>query len=167
MTDKGVRVFAKSQLDNIRAELDDHLISINENTDEINQNFAYMEALNHKIDILAQRLDELSLLLKNPKRDIKTFKLAPLTKKEKAVFSALYKLLIDGKDITYRAISRELCMPESLVSAYVTNLMEKGVPVLKRRCGKTILLSLERSFQEEQAKKNIVGVNTLLTHWIH
>lgn len=151
----------------IRAELDEHLLSINENTDEVNQNFAYLEVMNHKIDFLAQRLDKMAMLLQDtPVADEKTYTLSRLTTKEKTVFSALYKLLTGGKDATYQAMSKELAMPQSLVSAYITNLMEKGVPIIKKRVGKHIELSLERGFQEEQAKKNIVGVNTLLTHWL-
>jgi len=156
-------------LASIRAELDDHLMTINENTDELNQNFASLEAVNNKIDRLAERVEQIALFLKNlnqPFSDEKKYHLSPLTKKEKVVFSALYSLLTGGKAVTYKALAKEVCMPESLVCSYITNLMEKGIPVLKRRSGKTVNLSLERAFQEKQAKENIVGVNTLLTHWV-
>ena len=86
-----VEIAAKVEpiLVSMRAELDDHLMSINENTDELNQNFACFEVMNQKIDALAQRVDKLSLFLRGlnqPVIEEKKYELGPLTKKEKAVF---------------------------------------------------------------------------------
>lgn len=156
-------------LANLKTELEDHRASINENTDEINQNFAYLQSLNQKIDKLTQRVDEICLFLKSSNAkfsDEKEYKITPLTKKEKAVFSTMYAFLAEGKDVTYRALAVDLCLPETLISGYVTTLIEKGIPINKKRHNKAVHLSLDRCFVEKQAKENIVGVNTLLTHWI-
>ena len=67
---------------------------------------------------------------------------------------------------TYREIARKIALSESLVGSYVTNLIEKGIPVVKKYGDGRVYLRLEDDFRREQAKNNIAGVNTRLTRWI-
>jgi DNA-binding CsgD family transcriptional regulator len=96
----------------------------------------------------------------------KKFEIQPLTKREKEVFYALYVLTEEKRYTTYKAVARRACYSENLVASYITNLIEKGIPIVKKYANRTAYLSLNPDFREIQAKENIVGVNTLLTHWV-
>ena len=48
----------------------------------------------------------------------------------------------------------------------VTGMIQKGVPVLKRYDGSVVFLKLDPAFRELQAKKNVIGLNALLTGWL-
>ena len=153
----------------VKEQFEDHLESINENTNEIQGNFEYLCELDRKIDKLSEQVEQLNMLIRKQQgldTEEKKFELKPLTKKEKEVFYALYILTEHKKCTTYREIARRTCFSENLVASYITSLIEKGIPVGKKYAHKTACLSLDACFRELQAKENIVGVNTLLTHWV-
>lgn len=153
----------------IKEQFEDHLETINENTNEIQSNFEYMCDLDRKIDKLSERIDQLANLIRDQrgeKTEKKTFTIQPLSSKEKEVFYALYVLTEHRKYVTYKNIARRVCFTETLVASYITNLIEKGIPVIKKYANRTAYLSLNPEFREIQAKENIAGVNTLLTHWM-
>lgn len=152
-------------LDQIKEELDDHRLSINETTVEVQASYEEIQNLHNKIDKLNEKLEELSLLIKGRKEEPHEFNITPLTNKEKEVFVALYSLNEASEFITYRQIARKLGLSEPLVSLYVNSMREKGIPVSKRFKGNSVLLKLDDKFRQEQAKNNIVKVNTLLTYW--
>src|SRR3989338_517590 len=77
----------KHLLAQLREELDEHRTAINENTDEIQSNYAYIQELGNKIDQLAQRFEHMEALLQNQSKHSIT---QPLTYEEKQVFLALY-----------------------------------------------------------------------------
>lgn len=157
----------KVALESIKEQFEDHLDAINENTTEIQSNFEYLCMLDRKIDKLAEKVEELAMIVrKGQGAEEKQFKFLPLTAKEKEVFFALYVLSQDREYVCYKDLSRRLCETEQLVSSYITNLVEKGIPVRKKYSGKMALLSIDPEFRQQQAKKNIVGLNTKLTHWM-
>ncbi len=153
-----------SVIDQFREELDDYREAINENTNEIQANYEIIGELNKKIDKFAERLDELTLLVKGKKEDRK-FNIIPLSQKEKEIFQTIYELG-EQNYVTYRQISRRLALPEQLVASYVTNIIEKGVIVLKKYVSGVVYLQLDHEFRQLQAKENIVGINTSLTYWM-
>ena len=157
----------KQALEQIRDQFEDHLETINDNTNELHASFDYIGQVELKLDKLTEKVDELSMLLKKQQGiDDKPFHFEPLTNREKEVFFALYTLSQDRHFVTYKDIARKLCDSESLVAAYITNLMEKGIPVKKKYVSRVALLSLDPRFRELQAKENIVGLNSKLTHWV-
>ncbi len=152
----------------IREELDDHLAAINDNSSEVAANLALMEEVNAKVEKVAERLDQITLFLQkfDPTFESKkTFSIKPLTKKEKQVFQALYRLLHEHRAATYKQLAQRLGFTEPLVSNYIVNLVEKGVPVKKVFMDKVAHLSLEQQFMQQQAKNNIIGLNAPLTYW--
>lgn len=152
-------------LDLVREELDDHREAINEGANETQATFQFVQLLNDKIERLAERVDELTLLVKG-KRERPEFNITPLNGREKELFLVLYTITEAKTYATYREIARKLAWSESLVGSYVTNLIEKGVPVLKKYADGTVYLRLEEDFRREQARNNIVGVDSRLTRWI-
>ena len=156
----------KQILGTVREELDDHRESINENTTEIQTNHEFLTQLDQKIDKLASRIDELSLLIKGSSEK-KEIKVKALTKREKQVFQVIYELGSTSSFITYRAIANRLCLSEQLVAQYVANIVEKGVPLVKRYSSNRVYINLAQSFRERQAKHCMVGLNTPLSYWVH
>lgn len=149
----------------IREELDDHRQAINENTDEVQANHAYLAALEEKLDKLHARVEELILLVTG-KKDEKTYAIAPLTKREKEVFQALYVLGEAQPWVGYAPLARRLCTTEQLVAGFLTNLVEKGVPILKKYDAGKAFVQLAQEFRQKQAKDVVIGMNSLLSHWM-
>lgn len=155
----------KKVLEAFREELDDHRSAINENTNEIQAGHEYFEALNNKLDKLSSRLDELTIIVKG-KKEVSKFKFAPLTKREKEVFQTLFFLCELAPYATYREIARKLCTSESLTAQYITNMVEKGIPVMKKYHEGKVYLRIDPVFRDLQLKENIVGLNSLLSNWV-
>jgi len=149
----------------MREELDDHRLAINENTGELDATSECLNEVNKKLDKLTERVDELTLLVKGVHEE-KTFDLQPLSNKEKEVFHALYALTETQPFASYDQIARKALMTKELVSCYVTSMIQKGVPVLKKHDGNRVFLRLEAAFRQCQAKKNLVGLNSPLTCWM-
>lgn len=152
-------------LSSVREQLDDHLTAINENTNEIASNFEALCEINAKLEKLLERLDCIESFLFGREQD-PVFEVKPLSGREKELFMALYSLLETAPYISYHQLARKLCWTEMLVASYVTNLLAKGVPVQKRFIDKKAMLTLDPRFRELQARKNILGIDARLTHWM-
>ena len=61
--------------------------------------------------------------------------------------------------MTYRSVSEALGENEFIARGYVTNMMEKGIPVRKEYRGRQVYLSLDKEFRERQAKHNVAGIS--------
>ena len=149
----------------IREELDDHRAAINENTTELLSNHEFLGELNEKFEKISERLDELTLLVKGKKEE-KVFEICPLTKREKDAFLGLYTLCQQYKFVTYKQLARKLSITVELATSYVTQLVGKGIPVLKKYQKSIAYLGLNKEFAQKQAKDNIVKLNHPLSYWI-
>ncbi len=142
----------------IKEELDDHLDSINQNTNEVQANYEYIQKLERKIDKLNEKLEELIMMVctddeleyvRDALREVQ------LSEKEKQVFLALYT----SEDfLSYEEIATKTNMSTFLASRYCTNLLEKGVPIVKRFVEREPQIQLEPWFKELQAKENIMNI---------
>lgn len=150
----------KISLRAINEELEEHLISINDNTSEIQENYAYMCELDNKIAKLNERIDEIHFIL-NKMTGKKLIKIPafedidPLTEKEKLVFLNLYT---EDRPITYHDLANKLNMSIDVARQYVLNLMEKGIPIQKTYKNTRPFLLLDPKFKNLQAKKNILKI---------
>lgn len=147
--------------ESIREELDEHRESINDTTNEIQANYEYSCRIEARLDKLTERLDQLQMFMQ--KYGFKVvqeakFDCKPLTNKEQEVFLLLYTLEEKGP-VTYDDISRRSGLTTELVSEYVTNMIEKGVPVLKRYIHNKVYLKLDPDFKKVQAKENILKIS--------
>lgn len=149
---------------NLNEELDEHRLAINDNTSEIQGSFEAINQLALKIDKMQERLDELTLLIKG-KNKLKKFSVAPLNSREKEVFRGIYELNEKFAFVTYEQISRKVSLTKEMVCSAVSNMISKGIPMVKRFVGKTCLLKIDPVFKEKQAKGNIVGLDIPLTYW--
>jgi uncharacterized coiled-coil DUF342 family protein len=154
----------KATFNKIKEEFEDHLDSINENTNEIHSNYEYLCELDSKIDKLNEKLEEVMMFIQHlSKKNIKLkkhkFTIKSLTRKEQEIFLALYTLGQNKEPVTYTGIARFLCITPYLTQNYITNLIEKGIPIQKRYADNEVNLTINTQFRELQAKKNIVKIN--------
>lgn len=174
-----IDIFGKKKLNDIKVELDSsmkvvkehfqqHLDSINDNTNEIQTNYEYSCQLDNKMEKLAQRLDQIQLVLKQITNDPnfipdieEDYQVQQLTAKEKEVFLVLYAT-DNNIPLSYVKVSSSLNLTESLVKQYVTNLIEKGIPIIKEyRLGRPYI-RLDAKFKDLQTKQNILNIDEKL-----
>ena len=149
----------------MREELDDHRLAVNENTEELTATNEFLNELARRLDKLTERVDDIFMFVKG-KSEAKTFSIQPLSGKEKEVFQSLYVLTESQPYASYEQVSRRSGVPKAAVIDLFTSMVSKGVPVLKKLDGNTMFLKLDSEFRELQAKKNVVGLNSLLTAWL-
>jgi DNA-binding MarR family transcriptional regulator len=143
----------KGLLAQLRDEIDEHVTSINENTTEIQSNYAYTQELNQKIDKLTTRLNHMELLLEG---QTKRFEVQPLTYPEKQVFLIFYT---EEAPLTYADIALKTNYTESLVQHHIASLIEKGIPIIKSYFNSTPFMKLNPDFKELQAKENLLNLS--------
>ena len=145
----------------IKEELDDYRESINENTSEIQSNYETVSNIERKIEKLAERVEQIELLLhesglKKQRDDLPTS--ISLTLREQEIFFVLYTLG-ETVELTYTDIARKLGLTDDIVRNYITTMIAKGVPVVKRYKSKNVFLVLDNDFRSLQAKKNVIVIN--------
>jgi len=149
-------------LDAVKEGMEDHLIAINENTNEIESNHEFLCNLSEKIDKLSERLEKIELFLNEKARfeiDQKPeFHVKTLSNREKEVFMMLYGLNESIGTVTYMDIAKRTGLTEDLVSGYITSMIEKGIPVHKKYINGKSHLLLNKHFRNLQAKENILGI---------
>lgn len=156
----------KNAFNTIKEEFEEHLGSINENTNEIQANYEYLCNVDSKIDKLNEKIEDLQLFInrlvaKDYKKhtEEQVYNHIFLTIREKEVFLALYTMAEEKGPITYKAISRRIGLTEFMVREYVTNLIEKGIPIIKKYVNQEIYLNIDQKFRHMQAKENLVDIN--------
>lgn len=145
---EGVRKAFKA----VKAELDDHLEAINQNTAETQANQGWLAELDAKINKLSERLDEIELVI-NPDRarkmDVK------LTPREQEVFMTLYL----SKGLSPSQIAKHLGFTDGMVNTYLFNLMSKGVPIRKELADDVMVFTLDSEFKDLQARRNVLEID--------
>ncbi|MBI4145809.1 hypothetical protein HY489_00560 [Candidatus Woesearchaeota archaeon] len=152
-------------LTSMREELDDHRLAVNENTSEQSATYEFLSELSRRVDKLAERLDELCLLVKGQKAE-PSFDVQPLSAKEKEVFNVLYNVTEEQPFASYDQLARKCLLSREQVVAFVTSMIHKGIPVLKKQDGSMVFVKLDPVFRELQAKKNLVGLDAPLSCWL-
>jgi hypothetical protein len=158
-----IKLAMKFLFDEIKHELDEHLDSINQNTNEISSNYEYLCEIDYKINKLSEKIGNIQIFMeenmgykiaKKPKYEIKT-----LTNNEQDVFLVLYTLEEKKGAVTYLEIAKRTGLSEDLISGYITRMIEKNVPIIKRYVNNLPYLRLDPQFKRIQAKENILGLN--------
>ena len=153
-------------LSQVREELDDHRIALNEHTNEIESVYELLNQLSSRLDKLQERLDTVSMLVSNGKPEqVCEFKIHPLSSQEKEVFFALYPLTETTPFVTYHQLARKLATSVESVARSITALISKSVPVEKKYSNGNAFLGLDKQFRQVQAKENIAKLDTKLTYW--
>lgn len=136
----------------VKSELDDHLESINHNTDDIQEVHTIFAELDAKIDKLSERIEELECII-SPKRSKKLD--VKLTPREQEVFMALYV----GKGLTLVSMAKQLSFTTDMINMYLFNLITKGIPIHKELVDDVLVFRLDPEFKELQARRNVLEIN--------
>ncbi len=145
----------------IRDEFEDHLTAVNENTNEIQANYELIGNIDQKLNKLAERLDKIDLFLQKQGMEIEekeAFKPIRLSKREQEIFLVLYTLEEVKGSVTYLDIARKVCLPEDIISSYIANMLQKGIPITKKYIANEAHLTLNPKFKAQQAKENILQI---------
>ena len=153
----------RAEFTKIRDEFEEHLQSINENTNEISANYEYICEIGSKLDKLSERVDSIQMYLESNSGMVvsrKTdFDVKKLNRREQEVFLVIYTLEEEKGSLTYGDIAKKLDISEQLAGNYVTSIIEKGVPIIKRYINSKPYLRLDPDFKTLQAKENILQLS--------
>lgn len=148
----------------LKKEFDEHLQAINENTVEIQSNHSYLSDLDLKLNKLSERLDQIQFFLQRHSNfsaeSVDSYDIKPLTRKEQYVFLVLYALEDEKGSASYTDIAKKTGFPETLTRDYITSIIEKGVPLIKKYVNNKAYLKLDKEFKRLQAKENILMIDT-------
>ncbi len=137
----------------VRDEMDDHLTSINENTDELTNHGSQLDEIELKLEKLREQVDEIHFLVSKAISQNKEFS---LTESEKQVFMVLYA--VEQTPLSYGDISMRTGLTELTVKAHVFSMINKGIPILERQIDSQSFFRLDKKFKEIQAKENILKI---------
>ena len=145
----------------VRDEFEDHLTAVNENTNEIQANYELVCNIDQKMNKLVERLDKIELFLQKQGMEIdekEQFKPIRLSKREQEIFLILYTLEEIKGSVSYLDIAKKLCLTEDIVASYISNMLQKGVPITKKYVANEAQLGLNQRFKALQAKENILQI---------
>jgi len=157
-----VKKEVNSCINQVKEELEDHLDTINENTNEIQSNYNHMCEVEAKIDKLNQRIDEIQLLLKSVSKnkefiaDSNGFS-KPLSVNEKELFLVLYTT--ENVALSYKNIAEMIGLSESTVRDLVSSIIERDIPIIKEYKHGKAFIRLDKWFREKQAKENVLKID--------
>jgi len=143
----------KGAFNSVKEEMDDHLTSINENTDELQQQKNHINELEMQFDKLQEKVDEIHMMLSKLTQN-KDF---TLTDSEKNVFMVLYS--IEQTPLSYPDIAMRTGLTVLAVKAHIFSMINKGIPILERQIDAQSFFRLDKKFKELQAKENVLKID--------
>jgi len=164
---KKVHSEIKAAFQKVKAELSEHLDSINQNTSEIQETREYLGEIDAKLEKLNERLEEISLFIgMNKDREELINPVKSLTINEKEVFMTIYALGEEKENLTYEDIAKSLGLTEQKAKCYVDLIESKGIPLMKRFVSGKVQLRLNPDFKRMQTKENLLNINEAITQKI-
>jgi len=153
------------ELKTIKEELEDHLHSINDSSDEIEHNYSYLMELDERMALMEKKLDSvLSYISKVTGNVVDEVKKIMLSEQEKDVFRLFYE---SERALSYDDLCLKLQRSESYVRHYLNNIISKGVPIKRHSRSSSSdsksYFTLDPCFRELQAKHNVVGISRTVT----
>ena len=147
----------------IKHDFEEHLQAINENTNEISANYEYICEIESKLERLSARVDQMQMYLESGSSNFtekrSDFDVKRLNRREQEVFLVIYTLEEELGSVTYGDIAKRLGISEQLAGSYVTSMIEKGVPIIKRYINSKPHMKLDPEFKTLQAKENILQLS--------
>ena len=150
---EGIEIKIKNAFKSVREEMDDHLASINENTEEMHDQEAHLEDVEEKFEKLKERVDEIHMMLSQLTKTSEY----TLSETEKSVFMVLYS--IEQTPLSYSDISMRTGLTELAVKAHIFSMINKAIPILERQIDNQSFFRLDKKFKELQAKENVLKID--------
>ena len=86
-------------------------------------------------------------------------KFLSLTKKEFLIFLTIYQLEEDHKQVTYSNIANHLNLTEGCIRSYVSELIKKGLPVVKEKINnRQAIFKVSPDFKELKLKQKLLDL---------
>lgn len=136
----------------VKEEMNQHLDTINQNTNEIQACYEYLAELERKMEKLAERLDKLEFAGDNAP----VAKQIALTLREQEVFMVLYTA---EDPATSLEIARRLGLTLELVEQHLVSICSKGVPILRTFANGKVYHSIDLKFKDLQARRNVLNIS--------
>lgn len=130
----------KKSFEAVREEMEDHLVAINENTDELKCHSQFLNELDSKLEAANEKLESLHMMLMQAMK-------SSLNENEKRIVEVLDKStsFLSCKDIAFSAGVSEL-----FVKAHLFSMICKGVPLKEKVIDSNSYFSLERKSESTQ-----------------
>ncbi len=156
----------KLELGSIKEELEDHLSSINDSSNEIENNYSYLMELDERLSSVEKKLD--AVLAFAAKFEGKNLNPRPkkinLSEQEKELFMVFYTA---DRALSYSDLCERIGRSESYVRYYLNNLITKSIPIKKHSRRNDVngkaFFTLDPAFKELQAKSNVLGISRTVT----
>lgn len=161
-----IRQQLKQSFSHVKEESEDHLQAINENTNEIQNNYEMICRLESKIDKLAEKIDEL-YLMNGVKASLsgsrfKDVEFEQLTKVEMEVFLMLYAQQT-GKSLSSHDIAKLVGITSFSVETHIRSMVRKKIPIIVNLGDEgSLSYCLDEGFRDYQRKTNVLGVDEAL-----
>jgi DNA repair exonuclease SbcCD ATPase subunit len=139
----------------IKEEFEDHLESINQNTIEIQSSFEYLSRIANRLEKIEQRLARLETDV--PREEPQETVI--LTRDEEEVYALLLESARQRQLLDYEQIARKINVSKTFCAHLVVNLVDKGVPIIKKFSNGEVLLEIEQSFLERVPLINVVTID--------
>lgn len=141
-------------LTTIKESFNDHLDTINENTQEIESNAEHLHAIEQKIEKLHTRMDSMHMMFKQIIMQSRVS--VELNLDEQRVFSLLscYKNYVKMKDVVERTR-----LSKQDINDIITSLMDKGIPVVRRSMASETFLRMDPEFSALQERQQIIKIS--------
>lgn len=143
----------------VKDELSEHLEAINDNTREIHDTNDQLALLEAKVDKLSDKMDQILSLISQQK----TYSVESLSLREQEIFVALYT---KNEPLSLPQISRRTGLPIEMIKELITQIIEKGIPLVKRLLDDDIVIEIDPGFREHQTKTNILQLNEQLMKYM-
>ncbi|MEK6938770.1 MAG: hypothetical protein AABX04_07040 [Nanoarchaeota archaeon] len=143
------------ELKKVKQALEEHLTSINDNTQEIQSLFDYLQEIEVKVEKISQRLEQVQMGAEVSAATVKQT-VTPLNQVEKKVFLTLYTAEIA---LSYREISERAQVSPAIVHECISSLVSKGIPLVRSFCNDQMFFKVEPAFKEAQAKENLINLS--------
>ena len=136
----------KSSFGAVKEEIEDHLVAINENTDELKNHSSFLHELDEKIEKLCERMDQMQLMM------IQITK-PSLSENEKMVFETLSNF---SSPLSCSDIAMRLNLTELIVKAHLFSMICKGIPIKEKVIESQSYFLIEKKFREKLLVETVI-----------
>jgi hypothetical protein len=137
----------------IKEEFEDHLNTINENTQEIESQYESISELNRKIEKLNERMDQMSGMIKELFQEKNSISLSP---DEQRIFLSLY---MNEGFIGFDDLIESAHFNADHARNLIASMLDKGVRLVREINDGKLYFKLNPHFKARQLRENVVKIN--------
>ncbi len=143
----------RSSFSKIKDEFEDHLDSINQNTDEVSKFYDCVGELDAKLDKINSRIDTIHMMFKQVMNHSIS---VDLNLDEQRVFVLLNAC---PKYLNVCDLSDRIGIEEKETEELITAMTDKGITIEKRSCNGKACVKLDEEFKRLQARDNMISIS--------